>query len=887
MVAKRSRPDEPDALTETNLKKSSISRHPVDCTLSAIYRSAVRRPEPASTTVAFAADLRSHGGQLAIATPQGLTLTYAELAGRVDEAADRLGGDRRLVAIEMSNDVDSLVHYLATIRGGHVALLTERTTPGDQIGSMIHCYDPDVVVSSFGSSSRVDERRRGTAHELHPDLALLLSTSGSTGSPKLVRLSQENLSTNAQSIADYLDIRPSDRAATSLPFHYCYGLSVVNSNLLRGAGLIVSDLSVVDECFWSSFTRYGGTSFAGVPFTFELLERIDFASKSIPSLRYITQAGGAMPPERVKRFADLAARDGWQLFVMYGQTEATARMAYLPPALASENPSAIGVPIPGGRFEIDIETSEHTADESVGELIYFGPNVMLGYATQPADLALGRSIDRLATGDLARRRPDGLYEIVGRKSRFLKLFGKRVDLGGVESMLAKSGHSVACTGTDEQLIVAVDRATDPGAVAGLVSQSLAIPRSAVRAVAVDEIPRFSSGKADYATIQSLVATQPTPSPSSTPSTRRWFHRRSPTSVRDVYAKVFDRGDISDDATFVTLGGDSLSYVEASIALEHIIGRIPDGWHTMDVRELESLDRSRSWVSHTEANVVLRALAITLVVASHFGALGAPGGASVLLVIAGYNFARFQLRAVVQTDSPSPMLSSLFIILVPTYVVIVLSGASSPPRFLLVQQYAAQTTVDGYWFIDALVQILVVLAIALSFHRVRDLARRRPFRVAVAMLATCIVVRYATAAFDGRDTLLQRTTHMVFWLFALGWVIQLCESTRQRLVISAVAVVTLMGFFEGTWLHEIVLAGVLTLIWVRRLPVPRPFNHAVGLVASASLYIYLTHWFITDPLRLDQPALRVVVALVGGVMIWAVADPAVRRVEAMLHAAFTR
>ena len=243
-----------------------------------------------------------------------------------------------------------------------------------------------------------------------------------------------NLQSNAESISEYLNIGPNDRAATTLPMSYCYGLSVINSHLLRGAGLVLTDLSVVDPCFWELFRRRGATALAAVPYTFELLERVGFADMELPSLRYVTQAGGRMAPESVRSYAELGRRKGWELFVMYGQTEATARMAYLPPELAASVPGAVGIPVPGGSFRIDpVPGLEH------GELVYTGPNVMLGYAGSPADLAVGRTVTELRTGDLARHHPAGVYEVVGRRSRFVKIVGLRVDLGQVERILADLG----------------------------------------------------------------------------------------------------------------------------------------------------------------------------------------------------------------------------------------------------------------------------------------------------------------------------------------------------------------------------------------------------------------------------------------------------------------
>ena len=249
--------------------------------------------------VPFAADLASYGDRPAILTDT-LALTYQELADRVGDLAVRLGTERRLVALAAANDVESLVAYLAALAGGHPLILLPEDKPA-ALESLVAAYDPDVVVRSRNGSIVLDERRQGTRHELHPDLALLLSTSGSTGSPKLVRLSHANLQSNAESISEYLNIGPDDRAATTLPMSYCYGLSVINSHLLRGAGLVLTDLSVVDPCFWELFRNRGATAFAAVPYTFELLERVGFADMELPSLRYVTQAGGRMAPESVRR----------------------------------------------------------------------------------------------------------------------------------------------------------------------------------------------------------------------------------------------------------------------------------------------------------------------------------------------------------------------------------------------------------------------------------------------------------------------------------------------------------------------------------------------------------------------------------------------------------
>ena len=345
---------------------------------------------------------------------------------------------------ETHNDLGTLVHYLGALAGGHVPI----PVPADRDHcAIVGMYDPDTVIDATG----VQHRNPTSAHRLHEDLALLLSTSGSTGSPKLVRLSRTNLVSNAAAIAEYLGIRETDRAATTLPMSYCYGLSVIHSHLLRGAGLILTDRSVVDDEFWTLFRQRRGTSFAGVPHTFDLLDRIGFGAMDLPHLRYVTQAGGRMPAERVRHFAALGQRRGWQLFVMYGATEATARMAYLPPESATSRPDSIGRPIPGGSLRIDARDGW---PDGTGELVYRGPNVMMGYACQPGDLALGATLDELRTGDIARRCPDGLYEIIGRSSRFVKLYGLRIDLQRLETALAEHGVTALCTEDGDRVVVA-------------------------------------------------------------------------------------------------------------------------------------------------------------------------------------------------------------------------------------------------------------------------------------------------------------------------------------------------------------------------------------------------------------------------------------------------
>ncbi|SCL28327.1 Acyl-CoA synthetase (AMP-forming)/AMP-acid ligase II [Micromonospora pallida] len=784
---------------------------------------------PAIEPVPFAADLAGHGDRPAVITADG-PLSYRDLAGRVDELAARLGPHRRLVLLAGANRLDELVAYLAALAGGHPLLLA----PGDNTAAtdaLIQSYDPDVVLRRDGGTMALDERRPGSRHELHPELALLLSTSGSTGSPKLVRLSRANLQANAEAIAGYLGIRDTDRAATTLPLHYCYGLSVVNSHLLRGAALLLTDLSVADNGFWELFRAARGTALAGVPYTFELLDRVGFAEMRLPHLRYVTQAGGRLDPERVTRYAALGRRRGWDLYVMYGQTEATARMAYLPPHLAATRPEAIGVPVPGGSFRLCPLPDRPEPD--TGELVYTGPNVMLGYAEDPADLALGRTVDELRTGDVARHAPDGLWEIVGRVGGFAKIFGLRVDLARVEERLRAAGVSAYCAGTDRELVVGAEAPAEPDRVRRLAATAAGLPARAVRVRVLAELPRLGNGKPDRPALLALPA-EPTAT-------------AGPDLCR-LYERVLDVADVTPDDSFVSLGGDSLSYVEMSVRLEEALGRLPADWHTTPIRDLRrpAPDASRRRAAALETSVALRAVAIIAIVGSHIPLFTVKGGAHLLLAVAGFNFARFQLADAPRRDRLRAAGRGIGRVVLPAALWIAAAGAVTGDytitNVLLLNSVLGPhdgATQWHFWFVEALVYVLLGTAALLTVPAVDRLERRLPFALPLALAALGLVTRYDLLGLAGRGHV--PSAVVVFWLFALGWAAARASSTGRRLVVTAAALLTVPGFFGQPAREALIVAGFALLVWVPRLPSRRTVNRAAALLAGSSLYIYLTHW----------------------------------------------
>lgn len=827
----------------------------------------------------FASGLERFADRLALIAEDGATLSYAELAARADSFAARLGPARRLVLIEGANAVEPLVAYLGALRGGHVALLAP---PGAE--RIAAAFDPDVriVQRDGGWDEGIDAVAR---HTLHPELRLLLATSGSTGAAKLVRLSGAAVDDNAYAIADYLRLGPDERPITTLPMHYSYGLSVLNSHLAVGATLLLDRRSVIEPGFWERVDAAGATSLAGVPYTYELLDRGGFRERDHPSLRTLTQAGGRLPPDRAAGYAEWAAGRDARFFIMYGQTEATARMAYLPPDRLADRPDAIGVAIPGGTFRlIDADGGTIAAPDTPGELLYRGPNVMMGYASAPADLARGPELDELRTGDIAERSGDGLYRIVGRASRFCKPFGLRIALDEVEAMLARDGVRAVAAGDDALIAIAVLGEGEAGVIATRLATALKLPAEIFDVAVVDAPPLLPTGKIDYRAILD------------TARARRVDRAPAVDAVAAAFARAFPGRTISDDASFASLGGDSLNYVSVALELETALGALPVGWEMLDVRALRTLAEraptgSRAWVP-IDSEIVLRALAILAVVINHTSSLVVGGGANVLILLAGYNLARFQRRRLTEGAGWGVVRGFVVRIILPYYAILVayllFKGEFDVTALLLVGNIPGHfgSFIEPYWFLENLLQSYVIVAAAFAVPAVRRLAGRDPWRFGLALLGLAVVVKVVALAAFGHLDLRDRTPDALFYLLALGWCVQRADAPgRRRLIGGVAAVIALLAVGVGgsaewwsiapppaNYTHAAwVAVTVGLLLWRPRLPAPGFLHGAFTTVAAASFYIYLTHGvpvhFMHGDRGLVWTALTVLVSIVLGIAAW--------------------
>ena len=457
---------------------------------------------------------------IAILDEYGHKVTYQE----IEIISKSLGGiiDKRCLVFSLCrNTIGSVCGYAAFMDNNIVTVLLSSQLNEELLDKLISVYKPDFLWIPTCMSKKFNDllcvyscydysllkTKFDNIYLLNNELALLLTTSGSTGSPKFVRQSYINLIDNAHSIVEYLKINSKERPITSLPMNYVYGLSVINSHFMVGATILVTEKSIMQKEFWQFCKDAEATSLAGVPYTYEMLDRLRFYRMDLPRLHTLTQAGGKLLPELQEKFARYAEENGKKFVVMYGAAEATARMGYLPPEMAVRKKGAMGVAIPGGNFSLIDEDGKEIIEPNItGELVYMGKNVTLGYAECGEDLIKGDERNGvLYTGDMARFDEDGFYYIVGRKKRFLKIYGNRVNLDEIERLIkGKFSIEAATTGMDDHLYIFVTDSKYVPEIKSFIVSLTKLYQAAFKVAVIDEIPKNSSGKPLYNELMKFV-----------------------------------------------------------------------------------------------------------------------------------------------------------------------------------------------------------------------------------------------------------------------------------------------------------------------------------------------------------------------------------------------
>lgn len=455
--------------------------------------------------------LASGKEKIAIEDDNGRAITFGELVSFSDEVAQSIP-QRSLVFILAQNNVETLSFYIACINNKIVPLILGNATDKELLNELLEKYQPNFLWMPKSGSS-VSQKAEfdkafcyGDYHlfhnshreiDLNPELSLLLSTSGSTGSPKLVRHSYRNIEASAENVSEAFKIQDVDCTLLPLPLQYTMGLSVASSHLYSGATVILSQKPLTDPIFWKLVKDERVTSITGVPYTYEILDKLRFFRRDIPNLKLISQGGGKLSNDLFKKIASYCLEHGKHFVATYGQTEGTARMAYLKPELALHKQGSIGFAIPNGELFLEDQNKQVIlSNDKEGEMCYKGENVTLGYAESLSDLAKGdENFGVLRTGDLATRDSDGCYFITGRKKRFLKIFGIRIGLDQVEHIIKSNFDTdCVCVGDDSQLEIYITNEGYKDQVSQLISKKIGLYHKAIKVMYKSEILRNHSGK---------------------------------------------------------------------------------------------------------------------------------------------------------------------------------------------------------------------------------------------------------------------------------------------------------------------------------------------------------------------------------------------------------
>jgi long-chain acyl-CoA synthetase len=421
--------------------------------------------------------------------------------------------DRSLVLIKCQNSFEIFIAYIAFVELNCPIMLVDGNLSDENYLEVINAYKPNYIfqikrkdkiklnydlIKTFGSYELIKNKIKNNM-KINDQLSLLIPTSGSTGSPKFVRQSYQNIFTNIDQVTQSLNVQSHDRAITTMPLNYTYGLSIVNSHLYNGASIVINNYSFIDKNFWNVLKDSKASNFGGVPFMYEMLDKIGFKKKITKDLKYITQAGGKLSQNLSKKFIKLCKDNNLKFITMYGQTEASSRMSFLDWKFAEKKMESIGKTVNGGKFSIIDDKGNYINEPyKIGELIYEGKNVSMGYASGYLDLnKKDENKGKLFTGDLAEKDNEGFYYIRGRLKRFSKIFGVRINLDEIEILIKKLKIECICTGNDKILSFYLIDSFDKEEMTNKISKTIGIHRSAIHLKKIEAIPRNSSGKILY------------------------------------------------------------------------------------------------------------------------------------------------------------------------------------------------------------------------------------------------------------------------------------------------------------------------------------------------------------------------------------------------------
>jgi acyl-CoA synthetase (AMP-forming)/AMP-acid ligase II len=389
-------------------------------------------------------------------------ITYRELINIFNKLS-KIFKQKSVLLILCDNSLGSIIGYLFCLYSNNVAILIDKRISNNDLQELINLYKPNFILSDvlmtnkkFDFKTKIFESylyfTKIKKYSLKSNLQLLLPTSGSMGVAKFVKLSNENLYINSKSIIKYLKLNKNDVAITNMPFFYSYMLSIINTHLHVGGKIVVSKDSILQKKFWDVYLKNKITSFNGVPYVYELIEKIGIKKIITKKLRYITQAGGKLDQTIKEKIWMELKRYGVEFFVMYGQTEASPRISYLKNNDLITKKESIGKCIEGTKLFLRNSLKKKIYKPfTEGNIYCKGKNIMLGYSNNYRDLNKNKKIHELDTGDIGFFDNDNFYFIKSRSKRISKINGIRLDLDELEKKLQKNDIKANIVNNDKKI----------------------------------------------------------------------------------------------------------------------------------------------------------------------------------------------------------------------------------------------------------------------------------------------------------------------------------------------------------------------------------------------------------------------------------------------------
>jgi len=737
--------------------------------------------------------------------------------------------------------------------------------------------------------------RDGTA------LAQIAFTSGTEGEPKGILLTHANLDDTVARLCDVMQLDGTIREYVGVPVYHSFGFGRCRAVAAVGGSVYLPEGGFRPREIANLLRASEINALSAVP----SLWRIALQNRALFSdcghrVRWIEIGSQPMPVEDKLSLREVFPNA--RIVQHYGLTEAS-RTTFLEVSTASrEELESVGRPC----GDVEIAITEARRIKIRGG--HVAAEILVDGRRTPNTDADGW----LVTSDLGELRGGNLH-FLGRAGEMINLAGIKVSPGAIEERLREA------LGRSDGLCVV--RIPDPARGDGVLiaaRHEFPVPDRELRGAAADalqglgvearsslsvarfaELPTTDSGKVQrraiaqqYQALQEAAGRESAGPPDEAPGGR-------PRSVRSLFARVFAGTDVRDEDTFASLGGDSLTFIEASIELEGVLGYLPEGWQDRSVAELEALPHRRTWLHAVDMGLFLRCVGIVAIVVGHFDVLNVGGATYLLLVVAGFNFARFQIGAVGQTGSVRPILATAGRIAAPTAVALAAlqwkTGHRDPLQLALLGNWRdAASQPFGFWFLELIVQVFAIVALLFVVPGVRRWGASRPFALGLGVLGASALIAWLSPRWWEAEAQFYRLPHLLLWLFALGWVLQAATTRAQRACVAGLAallpILLWAPVWDRFWLQHGALwipAGCWTLLAIDRVRLPAPLHRVVGTIAGASMFIYLMHytgrswWHRFGPVQ--HVLIDAVVGILVGIAAWLAWEAALRLARGLVRA----